>query len=440
MPCNYSISNLGPLQNSLKVVFPAGLEFINSSPFFGFGSFTVRRVTPSQPIVYATYFELGYNPTLEELLAQIEESFDTVGGDYSFQAIPGGFIITYNGSDEDFVVEVDFSGNHNQGSTPYTLSLCRITDTVVDAGTNLKQELNLVPIQRLEIFEDSSWVDITDEVESGSWSVTGSEADITNWRVLDPLDVVIASGSVEADCTEPIPIVCRYWVENIVNPNYFSIVFNEGEYTFNSPTGSPEFYFALIVSIIGELEGNLLELNFRLSEPTTISRELLMAAIVAKGQIDMPQAIFEIVGEDTLLIKPPIPNWPIDYINFGIITDNSEYPSICSSFTLSHNFNTPAISCNTSSIAYHGEDDISPVNPEYRLEVLINGVWTDVTNEISNGYWERLNSSDEITEYRYLDMEDTEIASGTVEAECLPLSYPFTYDYSPIETLVINWP
>lgn len=58
-------------------------------------------------------------------------------------------------------------------------------------------------------------------------------------------------------------------------------------------------------------------------------------------------------------------------------------------------------------------------NTEKTFQVLINDIWTDVTDEVVDGTWSRTNVCDDvITQWRIVDSEDNVINSGDVTATC----------------------
>lgn len=55
-------------------------------------------------------------------------------------------------------------------------------------------------------------------------------------------------------------------------------------------------------------------------------------------------------------------------------------------------------------------------NNTFAFEVLINDVWTDVTDEVIDGVWESLNDCRIITDWRIIDAEQNVVATGEVTA------------------------
>ncbi len=64
------------------------------------------------------------------------------------------------------------------------------------------------------------------------------------------------------------------------------------------------------------------------------------------------------------------------------------------------------------------------------FQVLINDTWTDVTDEVENGTWDRTSCDEVITEWRIIDSEDNVIDSGEVTATC---------DGEEVTDSVCNW-
>jgi hypothetical protein len=113
-------------------------------------------------------------------------------------------------------------------------------------------------------------------------------------------------------------------------------------------------------------------------------------------------------------------NCAYDHLAFGIGSDATQTGSVSPSFNLlSVNSNYPVNIIQNSNNPPDAGFLVMVDIPHYGFQININGVWTDVTDEVVDGVWQRNNVCDDvITDWRILDGQNNILDSGQVTADC----------------------
>lgn len=158
------------------------------------------------------------------------------------------------------------------------------------------------------------------------------------------------------------------------------------------------------------------------------SDEIISALQLAYGEQQEVVFTYEING-NTICITPNINYIGICFVaEAGFLNDSGLASTaitdinLCNEFIINGQFAETDILCanaieNTCLPNDHAQNGL--FLGSLNFQVLINDVWTDVTDEVTNGTWSRTNVCDDvITEWRVIDSEENVINSGDVTATC----------------------
>ena len=183
--------------------------------------------TPTQSKSY-NINSLAPFATLSDFLDAIETVYNTAPkpANIDIERFENGLRYIWTGDCfKNQLVGVEFENQFQLGSSPNTVS--ENIDTLLGFQVNVgnidlysfSNENGIVntsfvyPIYTFQVLINSTWTDVTDEVENGTWSRTSCEDTITQWRIIDSEDNVINSGEVTATCEEATEVtqsVCNW--------------------------------------------------------------------------------------------------------------------------------------------------------------------------------------------------------------------------------------
>jgi hypothetical protein len=158
------------------------------------------------------------------------------------------------------------------------------------------------------------------------------------------------------------------------------------------------------------------------------SDEIISALQLAYGEQQEVVFTYEING-NTICITPNVDYIGICFVaeagflnNGGVASTAITDTNLCSDFVIDGQYE------NTDELCANAIENICVANDHAQnglfiglltFQVLINDVWTEVTDEVENGTWQRTNVCDDvITQWRIIDSEDNVINSGDVTATC----------------------
>lgn len=219
--CVYEVEGIDLFANCFTVTFPEDLAFNEEGGGFNFFSVQANQFAFSNyPTLVNTTDEVsvGFTPTIEELLDALEANFNsqvfwnpTNPDVFTFERLPLGFKICYSGEEFLSTIRVTLSGANNQGFNPFQLDVNNevfILGNTENLDLDVQFELN-VPNNTFQVLINSEWINIpSEQIVNGTWTTTSCDT-ITEWRILDAEEQIVASGEVTATCeggdeTKPI--------------------------------------------------------------------------------------------------------------------------------------------------------------------------------------------------------------------------------------------
>lgn len=210
--CVYEVEGIDLFANCFTVTFPEDLAFNIEGGGFTFFSVQANQFAFSN---YPTLVNLedgvtvGNTPTIQELLDALEANFNsqifwnpTNPDVFTFERLPLGFKICYSGEEFLSTIRVTLSGANNQGFNPFQLdvnSQVYILGNIENLDLDVEFELN-IPNNTFQVLINSEWINIpSEQIVNGTWTTTSCDT-ITEWRILDAEEQIVASGEVTATC------------------------------------------------------------------------------------------------------------------------------------------------------------------------------------------------------------------------------------------------
>ena len=301
---------------------------------------------------------------------------------------------------------------------------------------------------KVEVLINSVWVDVTDEVETGAWTREEfCDGVISEWRVLDNEENVVGSGIFNVECggEEVTKTPCEWLqehqtaIEQLQNKKCTIVKEICCDYT---------------VEDIELCEKSCLEITFpdveslNFSTPPPLSPTGFFAISIGNEEDDVSNGVSYIGVEGSLLLSEifdNINNISSQYATFvfdgnKLTVSNTDcyYDTIVFAYGITTGTIDPPFdsfivqSCNEQEL----EQVFNPLTGaligyimrlrKYRFEVLINGVWTDLTDDVVNRTWQRSSCNDTITQWRTIfpsgnDVGYIIIETGNVQSVCTPI-------------------
>lgn len=162
--------------------------------------------------------------------------------------------------------------------------------------------------------------------------------------------------------------------------------------------------------ITGHTWFNLTAGNTGLSQPTT---DQLLDLIEERFDDDDGRWILTRLGNEITICTSDFETLTV--VNISLASGNSQYAPFPAIQVVSNYQTSPLLS----PLPVFGELYITntDVQPN-RFEVLVNGEWEDVTDEVTEGgTWSRTSCDETITQWRIVDIEDNVIDNGSVNCE-----------------------
>lgn len=203
--CVYVAENVD-LSRCFIFEFDANLIF---TELIGFSFFDLN-VQDFGSLVFLDGSEIGTDITLNELLDAIENNFNDFDGAFTLSRIDNGFkICIVTESEIGYGFQISMDGSFNV-EIPFVLTSYNEQVVIgfnpfysLNIGSNVDTSLNL------QVLINSEWINIpSEQIVNGTWSTTSCDT-ITEWRILDAEEQIVASGDVTATCeggeeTKPI--------------------------------------------------------------------------------------------------------------------------------------------------------------------------------------------------------------------------------------------
>lgn len=222
---------------------------------------------------------------------------------------------------------------------------------------------------------------------------------------------------VDTDCTLQVGIGCCDYSVDDVRLQAGLIVCFQDEYVWDLETGSP-------TDISFEGEGSY-DFIIPIQEIGTLSEDETTYTVTAQNIIDWANGydfgeVIQVIAEGNCLTILLLETGSLVFVQINWQDNTSNVPTedlytvtdYAGGSTITQIYPTPEF---PNQLTYNTSSAQQP----YALQVLINDVWTDVTDEVTNGTWQRINVCDDvITQWRVIDSEDNVINSGDVTATC----------------------